>query len=228
MASKSKKSGLYLLLAVVLIILLSALYYLFLSNHAKYTKSLSKADHFYQTENYGSAKTNYEDALRYKPHDPYLLSRIQETDSLIKIMSVETNFKSKMMLADSLFLAKEYESARQAYVDALKIKPDDPGLADQLINVNSIIEEINFDRQMTGADYHIVVGVFENQENIDLMMERMKQLGKNPQLIYRKSVDMYAVTHSSYTSIHDAYNQLWRVQEDLCPLAWVLHYKSGN
>jgi len=228
MTSKTRKTVLFTLLAVALIILLSALYYLFLSDHARYTKSLSKADHLFLGEQYQSAKANYKDALGYKPDDPYLLLRISEADSLLGMQLTDSLFKSKLMLADSLFLAKEYERSRQVYVDAMQIKPDDPFLTDQLINVNTIIEEITLNRQISSADYHIVVGVFQNQENIDQMVEKMKQMGNNPQVIYRQRFDMHAVTHSSYTSIHDAYNQLWRVQETLYPYAWVLHYRIGS
>lgn len=50
-----------------------------------YSENISWADEAFQRKDYKSAKYNYENALKYKPHDIYAKDKIDACDSLIKM-----------------------------------------------------------------------------------------------------------------------------------------------
>lgn len=92
-----------------------------------YKEVIAKADAAFGKKDYITAKAGYQDALTIKRGEAYPLGKITEIEKLLadasKNAQLEADYKTAIAKADQAFGAKSYESAKNNYTDALKLKP---------------------------------------------------------------------------------------------------------
>ncbi len=112
---------------------------------ANYSKSITKAEDFLIKENYNSAKSEFEYALRLKNEEPYPKSKIIEIDSMLvqieTLRSAEENYTNTIQQADKLFQQQKYGNAQLAYKKALNYKPDAAYPNTRLSEITNIFAE---------------------------------------------------------------------------------------
>jgi tetratricopeptide (TPR) repeat protein len=78
---------------------------------------------------FAQAKVAYQKALTFKPNDAYAQSKLAEVDKLAdnyaKQKAIDDQYKSVIQNADGLYSAKDMTKAREAYNQALSLKPGD-------------------------------------------------------------------------------------------------------
>jgi hypothetical protein len=101
----------------------------------KYNTAVIKADKAFGAKDYGSAKSNYNEALGIKPSEQYPKTKLNEIDKLLadeqalkkadadKDKKNNEKYNSTIAKADNAFGLKDYVSARSLYNEALGIKP---------------------------------------------------------------------------------------------------------
>ncbi len=93
----------------------------------KYTLVMSKANSYYLKKDLANAQIEYTEALRLKPSEaePKMQLKIiqDKLDAIDKANEITNRYDQKIALGDSLLIAKSYQTAIEAYKEALIIKP---------------------------------------------------------------------------------------------------------
>lgn len=93
----------------------------------QYEEKMEQGIALLKNKNHELAKENFQSALTYKPNDVAALNRIQECDEGIAMVAkrkLDDEYKLKMNQANALYETKRYEDAKDAYNQALSLKPD--------------------------------------------------------------------------------------------------------
>jgi hypothetical protein len=226
MNSKRKYQVLIILSAVVTLLVALMIYFYFFSPDARYERKIDQANKNYVSENFDQAKENYAQAARIKPDEDYPRRQLFKIDSIMTIRMVEKEYKSLLSKADSLFVVKNYENARLTYLDASRLNPADSYPFDKIGQIDTILDEQIKKTALTKGNYHIVAGVFENEENVAVLTKTLQEKGLSPIIIPRKEFGMQAVTYGSYPDIHAAFNNLAKAQREIASDAWVIYHRA--
>ena len=115
------------------------------SNEGEYDRTIVSADHYFDTENYLSAKTNYEKASKLKPEEKYPKERLNEIDKILADQKAVTEkdkaYQDAIAKADGLFNGKKYTEAKSEYNKALGIKSDEQYPKDKISEINTILAD---------------------------------------------------------------------------------------
>jgi len=225
MNSKRKYLLLIAISAMVVLLVATMMYLFYFSPNASYDRRIELADQHFVSENFDQAKENYAKATVIKPDEEYPRTQLFKIDSIITIRKVEKEYKSLLSKADSLFVVKDYENARLIYLDASRLNPGDSYPFDKIGQIDTILDELVKKAALTKGSYHIVAGVFENEENVAKMTRTLQEKGLSPIIIPRKEFGMKAVTYGSYPDIHAAYNNLAKAQREIAFDAWVIYHR---
>ncbi len=137
-----------------------------------YSELATKANQAFLKKNFDEAKDFYTRALVLKPNDPWCISQIQWIDNQKNARQVEDqqktadlSFKKHVQSGDSAFDKKSYDVARFAYNDALREKPGDSHVKNQLLKIDQALKEDSYKSFMSiGADA-LSNQLFDNAEN---------------------------------------------------------------
>jgi tetratricopeptide (TPR) repeat protein len=127
---------------------------------ANYTSELQKADRYLLNGEYSLARESYSKASQIKSQEPYPKNKIAEIDKLVKDLlakeeadklqkaedakrlaaeqEITDRYNAAISKADKAFAARQYDAARLAYSDALKIKPGEKFPDDKLTEIADI------------------------------------------------------------------------------------------
>lgn len=106
----------------------------------KYKAAIAIADKAISTKDYSKAKEAYNQALSFKPDDKYAKDKLNVIQAIQKPLTpADKKFNEFIEKADLDFTAKQYEEAKKQYQEALKIKPKEQYVKDQLAKVDEII-----------------------------------------------------------------------------------------
>lgn len=202
-----------------------ALYLFVYSTDARFNNNVGKADRLLNAELYEQAREFYLEAFSLKPDEVYPKDQLLKIDSMLTAHQVAGQYKMMLGQADSLFVFKDYENARTIYLEAARINPGDPYPFDQISQIEVILAEATTTEPAIEGNYHIVVGVFENETNAVQMQQKLREKGFNSLIIARREFDMKAVTYGAYSNIHEAYNDLPNVRQELKSDAWVIYHR---
>lgn len=224
--TSGKIINLIIILTVLVISCIAIALYLFVySTEARFNKNVGNADRLLDAESYEQAREFYQEAFRLKPDEAYPQNQLLKIDSMLTAQQFALQYKMTLGQADSLFVFKDYENARTIYLEAARINPDDPYPFDQVSQIEVILAEATTKEPVFEGNYHIVVGVFENETNAVQMQEKLRENGFNSLIISRREFDMKAVTYGAYSNIHEAYNDLPNVRQELKSDAWVIYHR---
>lgn len=127
---------------------------------ANYASELQKADRYLLNNEYSLARAAYTSAAAIKSQEPYPKNKIQEIDKTVKDLlakqeeekakaeeekkrlaaelAIANKYNEAVARADKAFSSRQYDVARLAYSDALKIKPGEKYPDDKLVEIAEI------------------------------------------------------------------------------------------
>ncbi len=116
-----------------------------------YSAAIDEADDLFKNEDYEMAKMKYADASDIMPNEEYPQNKIVEIDLILEKQrlrelanekeALEREYQAAIDKGDGAFASSDFEEAREAYNDALKIKPDETYPKGQLERIDLKIEE---------------------------------------------------------------------------------------
>ncbi len=184
-------------------------------------KDVNKADSLVTSANYEEALELYNKIYEKNPEDKELASKINKVDSLLVLKRKTIQYQEIIKIADSLFNINELDQAEYVYQEASLILPEELYPLDKIKEIGDIQ---NPHASPNENPYHLVVGVFEMEDNAQGLRERLLAEGYDSRFIPRENGTMKAVTYTSHPDIHDAYNNLARTKRDIHEDAWVLSH----
>lgn len=164
----------------------------------KYESAIESAEKNFKQGQYEQAKQNYLDALNIKTvNGSAIKQKIAEIDKLL----LERKYQNALTSAERNFEQRQYEQARQNYVDALNLKPGNASSLNlKIAEVDKLIlerkyqdaiasAEENFKRkQYAQAKQDYLFALELKPENADFINLKIAEMGKPAQLhIYYKS-----------------------------------------
>lgn len=91
-----------------------------------YNQAIAAADQHFRVRKYRDAIKSYQQALVFKPEQVYPQGRIMEIESLIaRITKEKEEYEGYIASADSLYIEKQYLKARENYLLASSVKPNE-------------------------------------------------------------------------------------------------------
>ena len=114
---------------------------------AEYNKTIKQADKEFDNKNYAQAKELYSEALFMKPDKPYPKDQIDKIDQILAQQERDKAQRRKQNAAydeavkkgDAMFSMEEYEQSKQAYNEALTIKPEEAYPQKRIDKINDIL-----------------------------------------------------------------------------------------
>ncbi|MFH1118281.1 MAG: hypothetical protein V1775_00565 [Bacteroidota bacterium] len=152
-----------------------------------YEKTLAEGDDAYMNRDFATAKLKYELALKIRPGENYpksMLERVSQGSAQLK--DAQQNYRTAIALADKLYVAGDYETALQAYLNASKILTGETYPAGQIEKINAILLE----KQKLEEEYAKTVSAgnqfFELKQYAESRSEFQKANDLKPQETYPK------------------------------------------
>ncbi len=94
---------------------------------ANYARKIATGDSAFKTEDYETAKSNYEGALTLKPKQSYPQSQLDEINRRLGVIDAanakDAKYRATIAKADSLFALKEFKTAKVQYQSASTQRP---------------------------------------------------------------------------------------------------------
>ena len=155
---------------------------------AAYTSAIAAADQAFGTEDYASAKLEYQKAAGLKPDEAYPKTRISEIETLLSSLA-ETNvaYTSAIAAADQAFAAQEYSSAKAEYQKAAGLKPEETYPQTRIAEIETLLSSL----AETDAAYASAIAAadqaFATQEYSSAKAEYQKAAGLKPDEAYPKT-----------------------------------------
>lgn len=165
-----------------------------------YKKSISDANNLYQQKKYNDALKKYQYAHGLFPDRPYPNDRMSELQDLINALKIaeqrrianEKPYRDKIAQADDLLMQKKYEEAKQAYSQALELKPNDEYATTQISKTDELIKQQEIDdqynkliadaqQQFTSGDYQGARGTYQQAlvvkpDQTDFINQQLKKI----------------------------------------------------
>jgi tetratricopeptide (TPR) repeat protein len=128
----------------------------------EYQAAVSQADALLKEKKYEEAKQAYAKALSIKPSESYPRAKSQEIDKAVQQKAqteqnarkedLNRNLDSFLDEGDSQFKAKNYDAARAAYANVLKINPSDDYAKQQIARIEKLMVNEQATRQKSVED----------------------------------------------------------------------------
>lgn len=120
----------------------------------KYKAAVAKADKALTAKDYNAAKTDYNEALGFKPAEAYPKTKLAEIDKLLadlaakdkaeqdrlaKEKELAEKYAAAIAKADASLGAKDYDGAKNSYTEASGFKPAEKYPKDKIAEINAIL-----------------------------------------------------------------------------------------
>ena len=193
--------------------------------NSQYAQAIARADSLFKARDYEGAKEAYEEALRYKPGDQYAQDQIAKT---IKIMNMfEKRYDALIKTADSLFMAKQFDLAREKYVQASKFDPNarypkdminmidnnQTGGDVRMVKSEDFLDEFG---NMAAKGFYVVMASFKTKSYADRMKAQ-----KGYKSVYNKVRGFHYVYMGMQESYEGAKTQLLNDARKVKPDSWI-------
>ena len=120
----------------------------------QYDRILANADKMVSDNLYAQAKQQYEAALELKPQEAYPKQKIEELNGILANLEqqreIDARYAALMKEASRLYSIRNYDPAKDEYLKALEIKPDESLPQERITAIDSIlfmmanqVEELN-------------------------------------------------------------------------------------
>jgi len=131
-----------------------------------------QADRYFSTNDYSSAKENYEQAVQLKQEETYPKQKLVEIDSILQQQLLDEKYRNIIVVADGDFRTQEYDNARLQYELALGVKPDETYPRTQIQRIDEIKAEEEARKQ---AELEAARSLKEREESIAAMQEELNE-----------------------------------------------------
>jgi tetratricopeptide (TPR) repeat protein len=213
----------------LLLVIVSSLLFVKCDNKEEaYNQLIYKADSLFTAQKYNNAKEHFLKVFDIKPKDKYATKKITTIDSILVQLNKEEKYQVIIKKANGLYLNESYEAAKQAYENALRIKPEDEFATERLNDVIFMLEqqkEVKTEDITGNNPYHIIVGSFVNENNVIKFKEKLESQGYQVEIIERPFGGFKAVSYTSCCDLNKAYNDLKTAKKLIHPDSWVLYQK---
>ncbi len=114
-----------------------------ISKEVLYNSSIKEGDQLYNNSQYLNAISAYKKALSYKPEEQFPKDRINLINKKLKELEYSENaYKQTIVQADKYMAEKENENAKNEYIKASKIKPEEQYPKDRIREISRILDEM--------------------------------------------------------------------------------------
>lgn len=142
-----------------------------------YQLAITRADKFFDNNEYSQAKAAYNEALNLKAGEKYPTDRIALIDQRIQ-QETDLRYRQHITEGDRLFNQQEYSSSIAKYIEALQVKSNDSYAAGQIAEANRLIEKLATEKarqQKLDADYlRLIEQAADYARRSDLEKEKAK------------------------------------------------------
>ncbi len=115
----------------------------------QFANIIQQADNYFKINNLSLAKELYKKAQSLKPTDSYATSKIQEIDRLLaqknqaqqQQMTTETQYQQHLTAGNTALNSGNYSAAKQAYQQALTVKPGDAFATQKIAETDKLLNE---------------------------------------------------------------------------------------
>lgn len=98
-----------------------------IENQGLYETQINKGITYLQSQDFETAKSYFETALKYKPADAIAINKIKECENglaMKELSRIDSEYKQKITQANNLLAAKKYDEALDIFQQANELKPD--------------------------------------------------------------------------------------------------------
>jgi len=139
-----------------------------LAEEQAYQAAISTADQLFGEENLAEAKKGYENALTIKPREEYPRQKIVEIDGLLASViarqrELDTQYNRIIENADRLFSDTLYPRAKDQYLAALKLKPDEEYPSQKIGEIDSILTTLEQQKEAIEIRYTELISVADKK-----------------------------------------------------------------
>ncbi|MFO7658379.1 MAG: SpaA isopeptide-forming pilin-related protein, partial [Bacteroidales bacterium] len=113
----------------------------------EYQQVLAQADNLFKNKDYKAALEQFNKALSLKPNEAYPKQRVNQLNSSIaaeeagKQREINAGYQNAMTAAEKSSSAKDFQSAKNYYQQALQFKPDDAALRSKLAEMDRLMAQ---------------------------------------------------------------------------------------
>ncbi len=126
----------------------------------QFRSSIDKADRLLAEKSYEPAKVEYTNASKIKPSEQYPKDKIAEIDKTLAEIAankaIDEKYKSILVNADKLMVAKTYDQAKTEYTNAVNLKPSEQYPKDKIAEIEKILADIAHQKEI-GEQYRTSV-----------------------------------------------------------------------
>ena len=157
----------------------------------QYSASIAKAEQLLTDKSYDQARTEFIVASKIKPTEKYPNEKVTEIDKAIAAISkqkaIDDQYKSSVIKADKLFSDKSFDLAKNEYINAGTIKPQEQYPKDKIVEIESLVTEMKakdeaYKSSITKADLLLFQKSYEESRN-----EYQNAIGIKPNESYPKT-----------------------------------------
>ena len=184
---------------------------------ASYSKAIAAADAAFNTKNYETAKTNYNQALTIKSNEIYPKQRIAEIDKLLTdIATKKRAYDLAIARADNNFNIEKWNDAKIAYQEALQLFPTEPYPQTRINEIDTkllamknaeeqkVAREKAYLEAIAKADASFNAKSYQESKNFYLQATNLKSNETYP----KKRVEEIDVILATEKALNDRYNAI--------------------
>jgi tetratricopeptide (TPR) repeat protein len=156
--------------------------------NTQYTAFISKADAGFNQKNYNEAKTNYTQAANLKPAETYPKQRLSEIDNILSTqLAQQKAYDEKMAEALSMFAAKNFNGALNAYQQASQLKPNESLPKQKITEIQGILADAAKKQQQYQQFISQADGFFNQNKLTEAKPVYQQALALMPAEVYPKN-----------------------------------------
>ncbi len=112
------------------------------ANNREYNRLITLADKDFNLQAYNSALSNYKSALQIKPDESYPAERISQIELIIDQKQTDDRYRQFLLAADGFFRSNNLEHAKDGYLKALEVKPDEEYPKLQISRIDETLQKL--------------------------------------------------------------------------------------
>jgi tetratricopeptide (TPR) repeat protein len=136
-----------------------------MNNEALYNIALKEGDQLLNESKYKEAIIAYNKALSYKPDMKYPKERIDFINKKLSEQTyIENEYNKLIKEADNLLKVQDYEKAKNAYIEATKLKPSEQYPKDKIQEIDKIFADAKLNQELYNKAIAVADENFANKE----------------------------------------------------------------
>jgi hypothetical protein len=133
-----------------------------------YNEIIDAADAVFAKGEFSQARIGYQQALKHKPNESYPRQQLAVIDlQLNDLDKLKTDYMRLIGEADHMFTSREYQKAKEKYIEALAIFPDEIHPKNRIESINIVFRgdfekaQQDYHKAIADADKFLASGVYD-------------------------------------------------------------------